>query len=211
MRDGLGSSSNAVGRPFCALLVTDPKRNFVRGVLTMTCARDAKNRSMTLGAGPDRLPCQLNRECGNIMPLRNIGPRAEYRQQQNQRANGSPSIADKFPQLRSLTVDLAYFNADSVGQTNEIKYTANLAHARSVFRFDCSNIECVGGDFDLSDALTNAYVEHRATAAGETRCQGWRSKTAVGNCRCQNLLRYTLHLGYESSRPSELVQDSLKR
>jgi hypothetical protein len=130
------------------------------------------------------------------MASRNIGPRAEYRRRENQRALDSDTLADRFPQLKSLTVDLAYFSAESTGQNNAIRYTVNLANARSVFRFDCPNSECVGGDFDLSDDLTKAYAARRRTAVGERCCQGWRSKASVGTFRCQNILRYTLSLGY---------------
>jgi hypothetical protein len=138
------------------------------------------------------------------MPQRNIDPRAEHRQQENQRANDSLCIADKFPHLKSLSVDFTTVNADGMGQTNEIKYTVNLAHAKSVFRFDCPNPECVGGDFDLSDALTNAYTEHRTSAVGETRCQGWRSKSTIGTVHCHSVLRYKLQLEYEPANPEEL-------
>jgi hypothetical protein len=132
------------------------------------------------------------------------GARAEYRQQESQRTQDSASVADKFPQLRSLTVDLTYLNTDGLSANNEIKYTVNLANAKSVFRFDCPNGECVGGDFDLSQVLTNAYTEHRTTAVGETRCQGWRSKNTIGSVRCESVLRYKLSLGYEPASPRGL-------
>ena len=132
------------------------------------------------------------------------GARAEYRQQESQRTQDSASVADKFPQLRSLRVDLTYVNTDGISQNNGIKYTVNLANAKSVFRFDCLNSECVGGDFDLSQVLTNAYAEHRTTAVGETRCQGWANKHTIGTVRCQNVLRYKLSLGYEPASPQGL-------
>jgi hypothetical protein len=132
------------------------------------------------------------------------GARAEYRQQESQRTQDSASVADKFPRLKSLRVDLTYFNTDGISQNNEIKYTVNLANAKSVFRFDCPNSECVGGDFDLSQVLTNAYGEHRTTAVGETRCQGWRSKSTIGTVCCQNVLRYKLSLAYEPASPRGL-------
>jgi hypothetical protein len=101
-------------------------------------------------------------------------------------------------------VDLTYVSTDGISQNNGIKYTVNLANAKSVFRFDCLNSECVGGDFDLSQVLTNAYAEHRTTAVGETRCQGWANKHTIGTVRCQNVLRYKLSLGYEPASPQGL-------
>jgi len=135
-----------------------------------------------------------------IMPKRNLGPRAEYRHQERQRANDSVSLAEKFPRLKSLTVDLEFGTTEGRGQHNQLKYLVNLANARSVFRFDCPNSECVGGDFDLSSEITDAYAQHRATATGEIACQGWRSKATMGSCRCLHILRYRLDLGYENSK-----------
>jgi hypothetical protein len=123
-------------------------------------------------------------------------PRAEYRQQENQRVNDSANLAEKFHDLKSLTVDLTYFAPEHLAKTSEIKYTVNLAHAKSVFRFNCTNEECVGGDFDLSAALANAVAAHRTSASGEVICQGWRSKTSIDRMPCNNILRYQLSLGY---------------
>jgi hypothetical protein len=133
------------------------------------------------------------------MPKRNLGPRAEYRHQESQRVNRSVTLAEKFPQLRSLTVDLEFGSADGRGQQNQLKYVVNLANARSVFRFDCPNKECVGGDFDLSSQICNAYTQQHATAVGKLVCQGWRSKATMGSCRCEHILHYKLDLGYEDS------------
>ena len=120
-------------------------------------------------------------------------PRAEYRQQENQRVNDSANLAEKFHDLKSLTVDLAHFAPESLAKTSEIKYTVNLAHAKAVFRFNCTNDECVGGDFDLSAALAHAVAARHNTASGEVVCQGWRSKASMP---CNNILRYRLSLGY---------------
>ncbi len=125
-----------------------------------------------------------------------VGARAEYRQQEGQRTRDSNSIANKFPQLKSLTVELAYFNSEGATQSNEIKYTVNLNNARSVFRFDCPNNECIRGDFDLSAELTNAVATHRTSASGELCCQGWLSKTTIGSIHCHQILRYKFSLGY---------------
>ena len=123
-------------------------------------------------------------------------PRAEYRQRENQRVNDSANLAEKFHDLKSLTVDLAHFAPVSLAKTSEIKYTVNLAHAKAVFRFNCTNDECVGGDFDLSAALAHAVAARHNTASGEVVCQGWRSKPGLDRMPCNNILRYRLTLGY---------------
>ena len=129
-------------------------------------------------------------------------PRAEYRQQENQRVNDSANLAEKFHDLKSLTVDLAHFAPVSLAKTSEIKYTVNLANAKSRFQLSCPNDQCVGGDFDLSAALAKAVGEHQTKLIGEVICQGWRSETEIGLARCHNALRYKLSAEYsQHGRP----------
>lgn len=135
----------------------------------------------------------------NAMPKRCLGPRAEYRQQERQRAEDSATIAEKFPDLKALTIELAFQNPEGGGSASQIRYCVNIDNAKSVFRFDCPNGECIGGDFDLSVELTEAVAGHHPTAAGEFRCQGWRSKALVGTQRCQHKLAYRLTLRYDDS------------
>ena len=131
-----------------------------------------------------------------IMVYQRIGARAEYRQLEGQRVNDSVSLAAKFGQLKSLTMELAYYDPEGVNKSSQIKYMVNLANAKSVFRFNCPNNECVGGDFDLSEELAKAVGAHRTTASGEVCCQGWRSKTTIDRIHCHNLLRYSFILEY---------------
>lgn len=131
-----------------------------------------------------------------IMRSNKLGPRAEYRRNESQRVNNSVTLAEKFPKLKSVAVELAYYSSDGVTRSNQIKHTFNLANARSVFRFDCLNSECVSGDFDLTEELANAVAAHRTHTTGEKCCQGWRSKTTIGTVYCHNILRYKLTLEY---------------
>jgi hypothetical protein len=98
--------------------------------------------------------------------------------------------------LKSLTVEIAYFDEGGFVRRGEMKHTVNLAHAKSLFRFNCPNGECVGGDFDLSTELANAVAERQEFASGELVCQGWRSRTTIDNVLCRNVLRYKLSIGY---------------
>ena len=130
------------------------------------------------------------------MPRHKLSPRALFRQQESQRIMESGSLSVRYPKLKSLKAELTYHPPGGVGQSAQIKYAVNLEHAKSVFRFDCLNNECVRGDFDLSEDLANAIAAHRTSAVGEMCCQGWRSKTTIGTVQCHNILRYTLSLGY---------------
>ena len=124
------------------------------------------------------------------------GPRFEYREQESQRVKESPSLSDRFRQLKSLAVDLSFYNAEGVTKNSKIRYVPNLANARSVFRFDCPNKGCIRGDFDLTAELATAVAEHRTHITGELSCQGWQSKTTIDTVHCHNILRYTLNLAY---------------
>jgi hypothetical protein len=125
-----------------------------------------------------------------------LGARAEYRQQEGQRVKDSATLSDTFKKLKSLTVHLEYFDSDSSTKSSQIKYSVNLANAKSVFRFNCPNTECVRGDFDLTDELARAVAARRASVSGEVSCQGWRSRTTIDTVRCRNKLRYKLSLTY---------------
>ena len=95
---------------------------------------------------------------------RKLGPRAEYLQEQNQRVKDSASLQERYRDLKSLTVEIAYFDEGGFVRQGEMKYTVNLAHAKSLFRFSCPNNECVGGDFDLSTELGNAVAGQKECA-----------------------------------------------
>ena len=125
-----------------------------------------------------------------------FGPRAEYRQQENERVRDSVTLAKKFRSLKSLKVDLIYTRSHGTSLGKELKYAVNVAHAKSVFRVDCMNSECVGGDFDLTDTLADAVRARKAMVTGEMCCQGWSSKDTINTLRCDCLLHYKLSLKF---------------
>jgi hypothetical protein len=124
------------------------------------------------------------------------GPRAEYRQEEGQRVKDSATLGEVFGKLKRLTVNLEYSDPGGLAKSKQVKYEVNLANAKSVFRFNCLNDECIRGDFDLSDELAKAVCERRNSVSGEVVCQGWRSRTTIDSVHCHNILRYTLSLGY---------------
>ena len=133
-------------------------------------------------------------------------PRKEYRQHESQRVEDSATLAETFRDLKSLTLDLAYFRPGNFTRDSEIKYTVNLAHAKSRFRFSCPNEECVGGDFDLSAELAKAVAAHQNTTSGDLTCQGWRCQTAIDQAHCHRILRYKLSVEYVQDNPSDELE-----
>jgi len=120
------------------------------------------------------------------------GPRAEYQERQRQRVQKSHSLADEFPQLKSLTVTLEYHDSENLKKRNQLKYVVNLDNVKSVFRFKCPNNECIGGDFDLTKEVAAAVAKRRTTVTGEMSCRG----NTIKRNRCANTLHYRLRLGY---------------
>ena len=131
------------------------------------------------------------------MMQRRTSPRAEYRLLQTHRANDSASLAEKFPKLKTLTVDLAYFEGDGTTRNGCLKYKVNVQNAKSLFSFACPCSECIGGDFDLSTAVSEAVAGKRKIAEGEIQCQGSRIRSKQHSAPCRNVLRYKLSLGYQ--------------
>ncbi|HZR17679.1 MAG TPA: hypothetical protein VFE51_10165 [Verrucomicrobiae bacterium] len=129
------------------------------------------------------------------IPKRN--PRQEYQLKQREEINGSPSMAQKFPSLKSLKVTLEYYDALGVTKNGELKCKMNVEHAKSALWFACPGVECARGDFDLSEALAQAVGERRKVATGELRCQGTRKRGDREKVPCHTLLRYRLELNYD--------------
>ena len=134
------------------------------------------------------------------MPTIKPNPRTQYLHQQKLRVEASPALALQFKTLKSLTVDLGFYNPEGQTRSSQIKYKVNLEHARSVFRFACLNHECVCGDFDLSEVLATAVAAKRKTVIGEMHCPGWRSRSLIESQTCNNLLRYKLTLAFSPLR-----------
>jgi hypothetical protein len=124
------------------------------------------------------------------------GPRAEYREKQGRRVIASPTLAEKYGKLKALTVNFGYYAPEGRIQQRQLTYDVNLSHAKSVFRLDCSNEECVRGDHDLTEELAQAVAKRSKKVEGELCCQGWLRKDAIRKAKCNHVLRYKMKLAY---------------
>jgi hypothetical protein len=134
-----------------------------------------------------------------MMHPRKSNPRAEYRLKQRERIEGSPSMAEKFPRLKTLTINLSYFDASGVTKNGEMKCKLNVHQAKSILCFACPGGDCFGGDFDLTEDLAKAVAGGRKLAIGEIRCQGERKRGDRDRVPCHTLLRYKMTLNYDRS------------
>ena len=134
---------------------------------------------------------------GIVMRPAKTNARREYRLKQREQTEGSPVMADKYPRLKAVKVTLTYFDAGGTTHTGEMKCKWNVKQARSVVWIPCRGGECVGGDFDLSQALAEAVAGRHKVASGELRCQGRRKRGDREVVPCEALLRYKLILDYD--------------
>ena len=123
--------------------------------------------------------------------------REEYRLKQRERIERSPLMAKRFPGLKALKMVLEYYDATGTTKNGEMKCKLNVEHAKSALWFACPGVECLGGDFDLSEALAEAVARRRKVASGELRCHGTRKHGDRKQVPCQTLLRYKLNLNYD--------------
>lgn len=129
------------------------------------------------------------------VPKRN--PQQEYRLKQREQIEASALMSKKFPRLKALKVTLEFFDATGSTKNGEMKCKLNMEYAKSALWFACPGVECLGGDFDLSETLAKAAAERRKVATGELRCQGTRKHGDRKPVPCQTLLRYKLNLSYD--------------
>src|SRR5664279_652743 len=153
----------------------------------------------TLGKAAFRLPTGLPRIKGN--PARNA--RIEHRQAQRQRVDEAVSLAEKYPQLKTLKVALEFVDREGMTKTTEMKYSANPEHAKSVLVFVCPISECCGGDFDLTAKLAETVSKRRTKVAGEMPCLGSYKKASGEVAPCRSVLRYALNLVYSGRKRQE--------
>ena len=132
-----------------------------------------------------------------MMYRRKVNPRVEYRLVRNERINRSANLADKFPHLKSLRVNVEYFDAFGVTRGGRMKYSINVAHGKSVFCVNCTHPDCAEGDYELTEVLAEAIKRRRNLVEGEMRCQGTRwNKDRKEKSPCKSILRYKLTLAY---------------
>jgi hypothetical protein len=134
------------------------------------------------------------------MPYMRVAKRSrrqEYRLKQREQIEASPSIAEKYSGVKGLKVTLEFFDTAGRTKQGEVKCKLNVEHAKSALWFACPGVECLGGDFDLSEALAEAVRKRSKVAAGELRCQGTRKRGDREPVACGTLLRYKFNLIYD--------------
>ena len=124
--------------------------------------------------------------------------RKQARERAFQRVEKSASLAVIYPGLKSMAVDLLYFDRDIVSWGHGLRYRANLETARSILHFHCPSPLCQNGGFDLSKALSCAVAEHQKSVEGKVRCLGVRDEQVGKPTPCETVLHFKITLTFKT-------------
>lgn len=142
-----------------------------------------KSRATDIRPAPEILPLKINTQ---IFQPKTAGDEVQ---------NAPQTIGDVFPQVRHVAVNLVIR-----APHNEIEPTMNGRSfgpgALAFFKFRCKNVECIDGDFDLTDVIELAIAQRKPEVTGRLVCKGWDGKSNVGQVRCHYELNYKIHIGY---------------
>ena len=98
------------------------------------------------------------------------------------------SISELYPDLRRVTVYIAFEEANSESEPNyqQVIFTADN---EAIFRFDCSRDACVGGGFDLTPVVDHMVNNQESRAHGKLACEG---ALGSGEDRCSLQAEYRI-------------------
>lgn len=124
--------------------------------------------------------------------------RKQAREQAFNRAEKSASLATRYPRLKTLSVNLLYFDRQIVPWGHGLLYRANLQSAKSMLQFHCPNSMCNGGGFDLSKDLSSAVAELRKVVERAVPCRGSRDQESGQMAPCESVLHFKMNLTFKT-------------
>lgn len=112
----------------------------------------------------------------------------ELRQRSYQAA---PSVAELFPDLEELAVELRFADPDGRVRPSPFKRIF-VPDMQAFFEFQCPLRECSGGGFDLSRQIPQALEQGKTGDAAAIQCQGRRERASKEDRHCGLELRFEL-------------------
>ncbi|MFK8028842.1 MAG: hypothetical protein AB8G18_01265 [Gammaproteobacteria bacterium] len=115
----------------------------------------------------------------------------------NHRLQGQAKIHEKYPQVRSLAVNLMISPPDY-----ETEPTLNGRSfgpdSLAFFEFRCKNVECNGGGFDITDIITDSIAKGDRSSNGRRICHGThgRGPRSHNVIRCNYELNFRVNINY---------------
>ena len=114
--------------------------------------------------------------------------------------SSSPIIAEKYPNVKSLTIKMV-FSYEEWGQTKISQksrtWNVPITQTRAYIYENCPMWECVNGGFDLTHAVALAIENGEHHAHSTLECQGWEDKERIGQYRCLTELHYDIYIEYK--------------
>jgi len=118
-------------------------------------------------------------------------------EQVNQKLHTTPRLHEKFPQVRSLAINLMISPPDY-----ETEPTLNGRSfgedSLAYFEFRCKKVECRGGGFDLTETISDGISAGEKSINGRRICNGHHGQgTASHNhIRCGYELNFRININY---------------
>jgi hypothetical protein len=99
-----------------------------------------------------------------------------------------PTISELYPDLRRITLYVAFEEADSESEPNyqQIIFTAE---SEAIFRLDCSRDACVGGGFDFTPVVDDMVKHQESRVHDKLACEG---TLGSGGDRCSLQAEYRI-------------------
>ncbi len=109
--------------------------------------------------------------------------------------HGAAKVHEKFPQVRSIAVNLMISPPDHTTEPT-LNGRSFGPDSLAFFEFRCKNVECFDGGFDVSDAIGDAIERGESSLTGRRVCHGWHTKQRVNQVRCHYDLNYRININY---------------
>lgn len=115
----------------------------------------------------------------------------------NHRLQGQAKMHEKFPQVRSLAVNLMISPPDY-----ETEPTLNGRSfgpdSLAYFEFRCKNVECNHGGFDITEIISDSIAKGERSINGRRVCHGTHgpSPRAHNVIRCSYELNFRVNINY---------------
>ena len=119
----------------------------------------------------------------------------------------SPIISEKYPNLKSLTIRMTFYDDSGNRQVGKVRTWNVPLTAKAFFYKKCPMWECVNGGFDLSQAVDSAIQSGEDHTKGYLICWGWQDKERVGQFHCLTELHYEISV--EHKQDSEAKGETL--
>ena len=90
---------------------------------------------------------------------------------QNDKNQAQATIFELYPNLRRITLFVAFEEVDSESEPNyqQIIFTVET---EAIFRLDCSRDSCVGGGFDFTRVVDDMVKNQASRVHGKLLCEG---------------------------------------